>query len=115
MRIPFTPNAVAWLDVLLLDLRSAGLDRQTQLSAAAFLDSHVRVCAVAVSDQKQARGLTLPDGFERLLIERGLYAVADVVGQGEYVEVEVDAPQMLAFGLETFLAGLEIRAGKTTP
>lgn len=114
VRIPFTPNAVAWLDALLLNLRSAGLDRQTQLSAAAFLDSHVRACAVAVSDQKQARGLTLPEGFERLLIERGLYAVADVVGQGEYVEVEVDAPQMLAFGLETFLAGLEIRVGKAT-
>jgi hypothetical protein len=44
-------------------------------------------------------------------MDRGLHAVADLVGQGEYVEVEVDASQMLAFGLETFLVGLEVRAG----
>jgi AcrR family transcriptional regulator len=111
VRIPFTPNAVAWLDALLLDLQAAGFDRPTQLSAAAFLDSHVRACAIAASDQKQARGLTLPDDFGRLLMDRGLHAVADLVGQGEYVEVEVDASQMLAFGLETFLVGLEVRAG----
>ncbi|WCM27385.1 TetR/AcrR family transcriptional regulator C-terminal domain-containing protein [Sphingomonas sp. QA11] len=114
VRIPFTPNAVAWLDALLLDLQAAGFDRQTQLCAAAFLDSHVRACAITASDQKQARGLALPDEFERLLNERGLHAVADLVGQGEYVEVEIDASQMLAFGLETFLAGLEVRAGATT-
>ncbi len=112
VRIPFTPNAVAWLDALLVTLEAAGFDRQTQLGAAAFLDSHVRASAIAASDQQQARALTLPQGFGALLGERGLHAVAALVEEGNYVEVASDASQMLDFGLETFLLGLERRADR---
>lgn len=109
VRIPFTPNALAWLEALLLALRAAGLDRPTQLSAAALLDSHVRASAVAAVDQTESRGLTLPENFHALLINRGLLTVADVVGHGQYVEVAADGLEMLDFGLETFLQGIAAR------
>lgn len=109
VRIPFTPNALAWLDGLLVTLGSAGLDRETQLSAAALLDSHVRACAVAAADQAQVRGLALPDNFHALLVDRGLLSVAEVVGKGQYAEVAADGLQLLEFGLETLLMGLEAR------
>lgn len=109
VRIPFTPNAIGWLEALLVVLKTAGLDRHTRLNAATFVDSHVRACAIAAFDQAKARGLAAPEDFKALLFERKLLSVAELVEQGQYVEIAAEASEMLDFGLETFLLGLRGR------
>lgn len=115
VRIPFTPNALAWLDILLQSLGKGGLDDVSSLSAAGLLDNHVRACAVATSDLAQANPTILPEQFPSLLKKRNLIFVSNLVSKGLYVDTRADAAGMLDFGIEAFVRGIEDLARSAGP
>ncbi|MCO1658837.1 TetR/AcrR family transcriptional regulator [Pseudonocardia humida] len=119
VRLPVTPNALAWFDALLGVLRRGPFDPPGRLRAAALLDGHVRAAAVAARDLA-APGPPLQPGsalvatLGALLAERGLSRAAAVVDAGLYGEpAGHGTDDDFRHGLDTILAGLAARAGET--
>jgi AcrR family transcriptional regulator len=106
VRIPFTPNALAWLDALLRPLEAAGLDAEARLAAAGLLDDHVRACAVAMFDLEGSKPTQVPDNFPDVLQARGLEAVSALFRSGMYASRPAERQTMLEFGVENFLRGV---------
>ncbi|WP_214402617.1 TetR/AcrR family transcriptional regulator C-terminal domain-containing protein [Pseudonocardia lacus] len=118
VRLPVTPNALAWFDALLAVLRRGPFDPRGRLRAAALLDGHVRSAAVAARDLASlgpplAAGSPLVATLAELLAERGLTGAAAVVDAGLYREpADRRTDDEFRDGLDTILAGLAARAGE---
>lgn len=110
VRVPFAPNALAWLDSLLARLASSGLSERQMLQAASVLDGYVRARARAVRDVIRV-GEDAPDpnaladliGAERFAAR--LPRVASLISAGLY-RPQAAAEEDFEFGLEAILAGL---------
>ncbi len=107
VRVPFTPNALSWLDVLLRALEPSGLDDSRRLRAAALLDTYVRSSAATTADLRATQPIEPPRNLTALLAARGLSAVAGLLSSGAYVPTPGATGQAdFDFGLDCVVTGL---------
>lgn len=118
VRIPFAPNALAWLESLLERLEPSGMSRRQALQAASLLDSYVRARAGAERDITREGGGADPGALvERIGGARfaaRLPRVADLISDGLYRGAATRADEDFEFGLESILTGLR-RRSETSP
>ncbi|GII78124.1 hypothetical protein Sru01_31060 [Sphaerisporangium rufum] len=116
IRVPVTPHALAWLEVLLERLSGTGLDEAATLRAAALLDGYVRWSSAAARDLARGEmpvieGSAVLGVLAPLLGERGMPRVAALFGSGHYRETPADADAGFDFGLTCIIAGLTPQGG----
>lgn len=110
IRVPFAPNALAWLDNLLERLEPSGMSERQALQSAGLLDGYVRARAGAERDVALQAGGTDPEalvahiGAERFSTR--LPRVAGMITDGLYRHAAAGADEDFEFGLESILSGL---------
>lgn len=115
VRVPFAPNALAWLDNLLERLEPSGMSERQALQAAGLLDGYVRARAGAERDVAREDGGTDPEvlvesiGAERF--SSRLPRVAALISDGLYRSAEAGADEDFQFGLQSILTGLRRLSG----
>ena len=110
IRVPFAPNALAWLDNLLDRLEPSGLSERQSLHAAGLLDGYVRSRAGAERDIAQQGGGTDPEALVAHIgaahFSARLPRVAGMIMDGLYRQAAAGADEEFEFGLECILTGL---------
>ncbi|MEU9834692.1 TetR/AcrR family transcriptional regulator [Streptosporangium sp. NPDC048047] len=112
VRVPVTPHALAWLEILLERLGGSGLDDVGTLRAAGLLDGYVRWSSAAARDLAGNRtpvveGSAIIDLVGPLLVERGMPRIAALFDGGLYRESpERHEDADFEFGVGCILAGL---------
>lgn len=118
VRIPFSPNALAWLDDLLGRLAASGLCEPDALHAAILLDGYVRSRAAASRQLARAStraldGSALVELVGAARLAQALPRVSALIATGLYWEPPEGNDADFEFGLESILAGLKLKAGGT--
>lgn len=115
IRVPFAPNALAWLNNLLERLEPSGMSERQALQAAGLLDGYVRARAGAERDLGREGDSTNPGALvDRIGAERfsaRLPRVAALISDGLYRRTETGADEDFEFGLESILFGLRRFSG----
>lgn len=109
MRIPFAPNALAWLDDLLARLAPSGLSEADALRTAGLLDGYVRSRAVAehgIVTSRPLDGTAIAELIGDDELRRRLPHVSALVTGGLYREPVTDDEPGFEFGLSRILDGL---------
>lgn len=117
VRVPFAPNALAWLEALLDRLAPSGLSERETLQAAGLLDGYVRGRAAAIrdivlSDGGARDGRALADLIGTEQLEARLPRVASLISSGLYRESGAAADEDFEFGLDRILDGLRQKAAR---
>lgn len=118
IRLPLTPNALAWFDALLDALLPGPFDLTEKVRIAVLLDGYVRASAVAARDLAAGErpvGESQPgtEVIGGLLAERGLLLAAEVFGAGLFQEPPDRTNDAdFQFGLDRIIAGIAALAPK---
>lgn len=120
VRVPFAPNAMAWLDDLLARLEASGLSEREMLRAAGLLDGYVRARAGAARDLDQPDGAsvsstTMLEAVGRERFTARLPRVASLVAAGFYNADIGVLDDDFEFGLRCILSGLQQFAQVSSP
>lgn len=118
VRVPFSPNSLAWLENLLDRLSRSGLNERQALQAAGVLDGYVRTRAAVTRDLMRTYGSAPNPGalVELIGSERftaRLPRVAALISHGLYREPQAVAEADFEFGLRSILSGLRQLAEDT--
>ncbi|MCQ1996269.1 TetR/AcrR family transcriptional regulator [Arthrobacter sp. zg-Y1171] len=110
IRIPFAPNALAWLDNLLERLEPSGMSGRQALQAAGLLDGYVRARAGAERDVAREGSSADPEALvDRIGAHRfsaRLPRVSALISDGHFRQAAAGADEDFEFGLAAILNGL---------